>query len=263
MSKINPLQLTILFFLLITILFNSYPAKADFSSDYQDYLKLYDSYREKHAAYLTTRNQYLTYGTLTAKNRAIAAVIDIMLARDDVLLQYYGLLRQKYTTYTVYQPLLDADEKFVSEHKPVINPVADLDDAVKISEKLEKQHIPMQINSRKIVGAILYAKVENLKNEVIQAEFTAQNIINTLKAENKDVSVLERWLIDAQSKRSQAELKQREIEAMISGLSATNLDNLSKNYNTLVFSVAETNQYLKEAMSFLNELKETIKYGEY
>ena len=236
---------------------------ADFSSDYQDYLKLYDSYRKKHSDYLTTRNQYLTYGTLNAKNSALTAVKEFMSVRDDVLLNYFTLVRLKYFAYTIYLPLLDADEKFLAEHKPVISPVASLEDAVKISQILEKQHLLMQINSRKIVGALLFAKLENLKNEVIQAEFTAQNIINTLKSQNKDVSILERWLLDAQSKRAQAELKQQEIESLVANLSASNLNNLSTNYNQIAFLVQETNQYLKEAVNFLNELKEAIKYGDY
>ncbi len=250
-------------FLITGLILTANTIRADSTADYQKYLQIYNTYREKHALYLTTRGEYLTYGTLTAKNNAIIAVKEMMLARDDVLLQHYRLLRNKYTSYTIYQPLLDVDEKFVTDHKLTISPVADLEDAVQVSKRLESQHISLQVNSRKIVGAILYAKLENLKNKVIQTESSAQNIINQLKSQNKDVTNLERWLLDAQNKRIQAEIKQQEMSNMISAFKPTNLDNISRDFSIITSSAAEANQYLKETLNYLNELKESIKYGNY
>lgn len=238
-------------------------AHADFDTEYQGYLKTYDNYRNHLTSYITTRNQYLTYGTLTAKNEALTAVRDFLIARSDVLLSYISLLRYKYTNDALYLPLLDAEQNFLVAHKTKIPAVGSLDDAVDISQEVEKRHLPFQITSRKIVGTILLLKVESYKDELTALENEADVLIQTLKSEGKDVAVAERWLLESKNKKTLAEQKLVQVRTQIDKLRSSRLEDLVLNYNNIQFSTSDANLYLKEAAGYLFELKESIKYGNY
>lgn len=253
-------NVTLLFFLLVATLFRS--ARADFEASYQGFLKTYDNYRTNQISYITARNQFLTFGTLISQNEALAAVKNFMLARNDVLMSYISLLRERKVA-DLYKPLLDEEYTLLSDHKNRVPAVGSLQDAVKISKEVESRHIPFQTTSRKIVSSLLLQKVLDLHTRYQLLALEAGKLIETLKAQEKDVTSIERWLLDAKGKELLAEQKIQEAGTLVESLTSSNLKNLTEEYNQIQFTIFEANQYIKEALDFLNELSDSIKYGKF
>lgn len=236
--------------------------QAGFSEDYQGFLKTYDAYRTAHNTYNTTRNQYLQYGTLNSQNEALEAVKKFLVMRDEVILSYISLLRLK-NTDTLLTSLLDDEERLLKDHREKVPAVGTLSDAVSVSQTAENRHLPFQITSRKIVATLLIAKVDTLRLRYQQLEIKANSLIQTLKNQGKDVTTLERWLLDAKNKELLVELKLLEARNKTTALRASSPENLTQEYNAIQFTIFEANQYLREALRFITELSENIKYGNY
>ncbi len=250
----------ILLVILITII--SPLAQASFEEDYQTYLKTYDDYRGTYDNYIITRNQYLSFGTLNSKTEALNAVKKFLNTRDDVLLLYIGLLRQK-NTDILFRQLLDEEHDFLVTHQQKIPPIAALDDAVRLSSDVEDRHIELQLVSRKVLGTVLTNKVEALKLQWVILQQDALTIVQTLRSQGKNTEVLERWLLDAKNKESVAEQKILQIRTQIAKLKSTTHDQLSDEFNKIQFSIFEANQYMHESINFLLEFAESVKYGNY
>ncbi len=251
-----------LFLLLFNIIAVIPLSLADFNQSYQGYLDTYEAYRSASNDYVTTRNQYLQYGTLNAKNDALTAGKKFLLTRDQTLLSYISLLRERITD-TSFNPLLDDEEKFLKDHQERIPAVGSLEDAIVISQETEKRQANFLILSKKIVGLIILNKVETAEQSFRVLYTDAQKLIESIKASGKDASTLERWLLDAKNKQLLVEAKITESKNLLTNLHFTDQENLNSEYNKIQFTIFEANQYLKEATSFLNELAESIKYGKY
>lgn len=245
-------------FLLIT---NTH-VRAGFIEDYQGFLKTYDAYRAAHSTYITTRNQYLQYGTLNSQNEALEGVKKFLVMRDDVILSYISLLRLK-NTDTILTSLLDDEERFLKAHREKVTAVGTLSDAVSVSQEAENRHITFQVTSRKIVATLLIAKVDAIRHKYLLLETKATSLILTLKNQGKDVVTLERWLLDAKNKELLVEQKLLEARNKTAVLRASSPENLTQEYNAIQFTIFEANQYLREALGFMTELSENIKYGNY
>lgn len=256
------LNFYLLVFLVAVILIATKPVKADFASDYQGYLLTYDAYRTAHNRYITTRNQYYQYGTLTAQNEAIQAVKQFLVSRDDVLLSYISLLRTK-NPDTVYSQLLTEEESFLLAHKDRVSALSSLTDAERAADEVESRHIQFQIIARKLVTSLFITRIEQiqLKFELLSTE--AQTLMQSLRSQGKDVSTLERWLLDAKNKKLLSEQKLLDARNQVESLKGNTPEQISTSYNKIQLTVFEANQYMREAIAYLNELAQTVKYGNY
>lgn len=260
MTKLQRYIILVLSLVLLGIVV--YPVRATFEEDYQGYLKTYDAYRSFHGQYVTTRNQYLQFGTLASKNEALNAVKNFLSARDDVLISHISLLRVR-NVDSFYNGQMDEQFKFIQDHKVKVPALGSLDDAVAAADEIEERHIRMQNLSRKIVATVIVSKLETLKLRLLLLETEAGTLIGTLRNNGKDVATLERWLIDARSKRLIAEDKINQIRAKISEFEASDVPEVNELYNNLQSQLYEVNQYIREGISFMNELAEGMKYGNY
>ena len=237
-------------------------SQASFDDDYQNFLKISDSYRSSYASYISTRSQYLQFGTLSSKNDALTALKNFLGSRNDVLISYLSLLKVRNVDVT-YTPVLDEQTQFLQLTKSQFSALGTIDDGLTASKQIEERHIPLQILSRQITAAIVIDKIDNLKLRFVVLENAAANLVAALRAQSKDITILDRWLLDAKNKRLLAEDKIRQVRGEIHQLNASAVDDLSSSYNSIQFTVSEANQYLREGGSYLHELGEAIKYGNY
>jgi len=253
----------LLFIGIVVLLFVQHPIlAATFDEAYQGYLSIYENYKTAYQAYTTTRNQYLTYQTLTSQNEALIAVRDFLIKRDAVFSSYLGLLSKK-NTDPVLGSLLTTEMNFLVSHSASVSALGSLEDAVTSSQQVENKNTNWLILSKKIVANTLMSKINSIKLSVSQSTNEANTLIVTLKNNGKDVSVLERWLLESKNKQALAQQKLAQSAVLISNISGTNENDIGKKYDEITTIILEANQYLKEALGFLKEMSETIKYGEY
>lgn len=237
-------------------------AYASFEDDYKNFLRLSDQYRQAHAAYINTRSQYLQYGTLNSKNEALNAAKTFLTARNDVLLSHLTLLRQSTADPGLTKQLED-HVNFLQESKLQVTALGSLEDIVEFSQTIEERHVPLLILSRQVVATLVTSKVDDLKLRFLVLENEATQLVAKLREQDKDVAVLERWLLDARNKRLLAEGKIRQARELIAQFSAGNTDDVNETYNSIEFTLFEAGQYLREGLAFTRELSEAIKYGNY
>lgn len=235
---------------------------AEFNEDYQGYLQTYQAYRTAYNRYLINRSQYLQYKTLNSQTEALTAVKEFLSTRDTVLLSHISLLRIINIDAT-YATLMDNEANFLSSHRDQIPSLGSLDDAVRLSDKAAEHHIPFQITSRQIVANSILTNIDTLKIRFDLLSQDADVLTQTLRSQGKDVAVAERWLIEAKSKRLQAEQKMNEIRSKVAALEGQDTEQVTKEYNKIQTNLFEANQYMKEALSNISEFTQNLKYGNF
>jgi hypothetical protein len=159
--------------------------------------------------------------------------------------------------------LVETEYTFLFEHKSQVSGIGTLEDAVTKSKEVETKHVALQLLAKKITASVNYQKLLSIKEAYLGVENDATALVQQLKLAGHDVTTEERWLIDAKSKVLLADVKLAQIASSIPSLSATSLDNLTEKYTELQFVLFEANQYLNEALRFMSELSDSIKYGNY
>lgn len=255
----------------IATLLNSYIAISaqtfDFNRAYQDYLYNLNLYRTSHLAYLSARNEYLTYKTLTAETRALETTREMLKNRAEVLKTYLTALRMKLaetTGITNYQQnmqylKLDNEVTWLSSHKESLSSPGSIADLLKVSSQLEEKYPGIELLSYQTLGTILAGKENSLREKVeAQAKKTEEKIAQ-MKKEGEDVAKLERWLLEARKKITRSEEKQTEGENILKTIKSTEKEK-KREFNKAQLALGEANQYLKEAISFLSETIRETKY---
>jgi hypothetical protein len=252
-------------FVIFSVLFllSVVPVSAQTLDDlYNNFVAAYNSYRTAETHYLDTRSQYLQYGTLASRNDALIAVKDFLSVRNDVLLSHLAMVKLV-NNNDVFGAQLSDHVSFLSDTKNKIPALASLDDAVSFSGQIEKRHIGLQDLSRQIVGAFNIDKLDSEKLRFLLLENEASTLISSLRAQNKDVATLDRWLQDAKNKRQLAEGKIDTARSMVNNFSAGSVSEVTQKYNDLLQILAGGQEYLKEAISNMHELSDAMKYGNY
>lgn len=243
-------------------IFISSPVRADFDRSYQDYLYQTNQYRQSLTSFLTAKNRYLTYKTLVTQNEALDATKSFLTARDQLLLVYLQMLLQK-NPEDVYQKLLNQELTFYQNHKESISALASLNDTVTSSSKIKDHYPQTEVLARQISLSLITAKLQNLldRQKTLISDF--EQLTKTLRGQDSDTSVLERWFLSIKNKELLTEQKISEIKNLTDKLEPKESNRLTEDYGKIQVLIFETNQYLKEANAFIKELKEEMKYGKY
>lgn len=253
-----------LFFILATcyLIFNTF-VFADFDRAYQDYLYQSDQYRKSLTDFLTAKNRYLTYGTLTSKTEALTSTKTFLDARDQVLLTYMQMLVERNPQDNL-KNLLSDEIHFYSDHKNLIPAVGSLNDCVKVSEKFEEHYPSTEVITRQTVAGLLLAKVQVFDDRLASLSAGFEEKTNLVKGQGKDVTTLERWLLETRNKQLLAQNKLNEAQNLSDKLKPTRSPaQSSENFGQIQVLIFEANQYLKEGAAYLKEIKEELKYGNY
>lgn len=239
----------------------------NFDRAYQDYLFTYNQYRQAHNEYVTAREQYLNYKTLTAKTLALEQTLKMLQERDNTIRTYLTALRMKmaettgilnYKQNTLYLQL-DAEVAWYVNHRDSLSSAASLEDLTKLSKETEERYGKTQVLIYQGLGIILEGKENNLKNQINdQIQILKEKITEIREKGDKDTTIAERWLLEAENKLTRAQEKIDEANGLLNSLKAFDQDK-QEDYNQAQNLYQEAHLYLKEANSFLKELVREIK----
>lgn len=244
-----------------------YAQESDFNRAYQDYLYTYNQYRESHNQYITAVNQYLTYKTLTAKNKALIATREMLKARSEVLGTYLAALKLnlKETTELIgYQAnvlylKLDNEVGWLSGHHNSLSSPATIEDLLKVSEEFEKRYPQTEVIIHRTIGEIINHKENDLYKRTRQLILeTEEKILEIKRKEGEKALVWERWLLEAKNKTVRSLEKSKQARKILSTLKPG--EKISQNFHQAQFALKESNQYLEEAVFYLKEIIQKIKY---
>ncbi|MCJ7793137.1 MAG: hypothetical protein MUP45_04120 [Candidatus Marinimicrobia bacterium] len=256
-----------LFFLAVTAILAQNEDKFDFNRANEDYLYTYGTYRQAHNEYVTAREQFLTYQTLTAKTLALEQTLNMLQKRDETLRTYLTALRMKMAETTgisnykqnTHYLKLDAEVSWYVEHRDSLTSAGTLEDLVELSEEAEEEHGKTEVLSYQALGLILDGKEEFLKSQIGEQIHLLQEKLKEIKEKgDKDTTKAERWLLEAENKLTRCEEKLTEANQILEELKPSRGDK-DKDYSEAQKLFSEAHLYLKEANGFLKELIREIK----
>jgi hypothetical protein len=258
----------VLLFLFTLLLFYS-PALAqdfDYNRAFNDYIYNYNLYRSTHLEYVTKKSGYQTYGTLTSQTEALEATRKMLLQRDKAFETYLTAIRMKLKEETgvesykqnLYFLKLDDEVAWLKNHQSLLSSPSTIEDLIKESSRLETRFPDVQIINYQALGVILEGKEIGLREEIKQLIYLTEKKIVEIRDSGEETQVLERWLLEAKQKVVLSEQKQAEATTLLSGIKPRDTDKLTK-YDQARRLFEESNQYLKEAISFLKEIIREVK----
>lgn len=244
----------------------SHAQSFDYERAYNDYVYNYNLYRSAHLDYVAAKSEYHTYGTLTAKTKAIQATRKLLHQRAEALKTYLTALRMKLheetgiTSYkqNLYFIKLDDEVAWLTQHQSNLTTPSTIEDLLDESKKLEGRYPQIQVISYQTLETILEGRENSLRDETNQLIEATDQKIEEIRSSGEDTTTLERWSIEAQQKVNLSEEKQSQATYTLGSIDSR-YSEIANRYNKARQLLEESNQYLKEAVTFLKEIIREIK----
>ena len=234
-----------------------------------DYDHIYKLYLDAHREFEIARSKYQTYKNLTSQTVAIEKTSEMLVARDEVMISFLSLIQVKVNQETelTFGRLSAINHDLTQEidwykiHQLKPNSAAAIADLLNIAREAELRYF---ISNRIVYQALLesYLYKENGVISLITTEIAlTDQLINLIRErKDKDTSVIERWLIDAQNKYALGKGKYEEARAI--DLSQAKEKELVGRYNHATSLLENANQYFKEVNYVLTEIISEIKHAD-
>ncbi|MFC1727114.1 hypothetical protein ACFL0Y_01195 [Patescibacteria group bacterium] len=248
------------------------PAKAQeeifsFEKAFQDYLYVYNQYLQSHNQYEAAKNSYYTYKTLASKADAMQKTLTMLQVRDDVVRTYLTTIRLRLadstgiSTYdqSLLYIKLDTEVGWYIQHRDEVTSAGTLKDLLKTSKKAETRFRDSEILAYEALIVILSGKVEAARNLIEQELDQIELKINEIRLKgDKEITSVERWLLEAENKIDRSREKQEQATITIQKLKPK-FQKKRGVFNEARTSIHESLIYLKEANDYLKELIAEVK----
>lgn len=247
------------------------PVLSNFDTDKIDYLRTYDRYRLDHINYVAAKSTYLQYKTQITKTQALQATQRMLNSRTDVLLKYLQALKSRalaspgLTESELETIIIDLDIKieWLIERAELFNDADDLDDLVKLSKEIEKEHKGIERISYQTLGRVLIAKDRVFRQSATDLhKLVSDQVVRARTEGYKDTAVMERWLLDTVDKLELSQIKESEALLELSDIKDRDKSSSKqKKFVTFQLLVDEVNQYLKETTQLMLEIIKEMKHA--
>ena len=242
----------------------------DFNRAYNDYVYIYSQYRQAHTEYVVAKQAYLKHKTLTSKTEAQNKTLKMLELRDDVIRTYLTALRMKMAETTgisnyeqnILYLKLDDEVTWYIDHRNALTSAGNLEDLVDSAKETQKKYEKTEILIYQTLGTILAGKEAGLREEINKQIGELKGKVAEIRQRgDKDTTILERWLLEAENRLTRSQEKQFASQQTLTKLNPYDR-NKSNDYNKAQFSLEESHQYLKEANSYLKELIREVKLAD-
>lgn len=243
----------------------------DFNRAYQDYVFTLNTYNSEHSEYLLAKAQYNQAGTLVSQTKAREETIDMLEARDDVVITYMTAVRMKLVEAEGVSDLtknglftrIDAEIAWYRDHKGRIASAGTLADLADDSEEAGKKFNGLTQNiAYEALATVPFGKLSLMRS-------SANEILDNIDAKlfqirangDKDTAIAERWAFEVENKITRSLDKEIEAQAEIPKLTPDNKgrnQNLSATFNNIIFKLEESRQFLRDATEFMDEIMREI-----
>jgi hypothetical protein len=259
-------------FVLAFFLFLTVPgtAKIYAQSSYNQYLSSYDSYREAFSQFRIAKNEYDKFQTLTSRQDAVLKATNFLVARDRLLISYLNYLSEKLnqspsmtqTERQTYLTLIGNELTFLNSHVTLSEAVSSVNDALDVSDQLESHYAVLQVTVRQSIIAMTLSELEKYAEEIE----SLSNQINSFSVSNRNqflsntAALADRWQLSVSNKLRLFRQKTAQIKQKAIALEADSPKELEANTALITRSLGEAKADLTEAVSYLSELLDVLKY---
>jgi hypothetical protein len=242
----------------------------NFNRAFSDYLYNFDLYRQAYQEYVSAKESFLQYKTLTSKTNAFQKTLKMTQARDETIRTYLIALKMKLgetwgispAEKSVFNLRLDNEVNWYLTHKEELSSAGSLEDLVELANKAEERYQQeTEILIYQTLHKILVGKENSLAEKVNNQIAALKEKLKEIKENgDKNVSLAERWLLETENRLLRFE------EKMLA--SRGNMERMEKGfwgggrgqiYKEAQWNLQEAHQYLKEANRYLKEIIREVK----
>lgn len=248
----------------------------DFNKALTDYEYVYNQYRQAHLQYETAKKAYLKFETLNSKNEAQEKTALMLRLRDETVRTYLTALRLKLADVTeiddynlnLFYLKLDDEVIWYLEHANGFKSAGTLEDLLTLAKASEKKYDTQSLNVayQALHGIINYKVAQNTDQVEAQTKIIKTKLNQIKQAEDKDVTLAERWLLEAENRLAWSQEKQAQSQVEINKIGQLRYGYSGKretNFYQARFLLEEAQQYLKETNSYLLEVIREIKNADW
>ena len=269
---------------LIFIIFSVFVTHAKAQEDtkayeeaYKNYSLKLEEYEKARNEYILARSQYLRFQTQKSQSDARSAAIKFLQIRDEVVILHLTVLKERLAIAKgVSEPrretlLLKISEEidWYEDHKMILSSAGTLDEVVRDSNKAKDRFKTTSNLVYEILANVPYGRVVEFHDRVKDITSKIQAKLETIKTDTREgysfsgqkFQVFDRWLLESQNLVVRGEEKSGSAEDQINFIAEGKGDPVNL-YNKTVEDLTQSQQYLKDATSFLKELIREIKIAE-
>ncbi len=234
----------------------------------KDYIYNMEIYKKAYANYQLARSEYLQAKTLISQNKAKEATLEMLKARDEVVITYLTMLRMKLaevrgisdTVRDGFYARIDTEVSWHLKHKDILTSAATLEDLFADSDEAKIRFPLTEGVTYEILSEIMFAKA-SLVRESAKSVFDElkQFVSEVRQSGKKDTSVIERWILAVENKFTRSDDKEMEARNIAIRLSKAPSSQRLNLYYEERFRLEESLQYLKEAQNYMKEIVKEIK----
>ena len=268
MKKIIALIIFLNFFLAGAVFSQSPTPNDAYATAYQAYIDKNGIYQSAHNDYLTARASYFASGSLDSQAKAMAATLKMLKARDDVLVFYLYALKAKVAVSSGVSDVdknsvtsaIDGEVSFYNTHNTKLDSAGSLNDLISDSDEAKAQYTNSTALTIYTVLIDLGAGENNsIRTQIVNEITLLRAKIDEIKAnQDKDVSTIERYLIDVQNKISRSADKDNSAKTLIGSIKPSD-SQISTAFTDAQTALTDSNSYLKEANQQLLQIITLIK----
>ncbi len=236
---------------------------------YQDYVYMTDLYQDAHGEYLLAKAQYSQAQTLTSQSKAQLATVNMLAARDDVVITYLRALRMRLLEEDAVDiqaknslfARIDADIAWFENHKDTIPSAGTLNDLESDSEEAYDRFMFTQRLTYETLSLIPYYKLKSTREDMTAVLNETKGKIQEIRQKgDHDVAFAERWVLETENKLIRALDKEVEAQNLVFQIQSQSSRETGKSqYENVLTHLLEANQYLREANSYMIEIIKQIK----
>jgi len=270
------MTLTVCFMAAGVLFLLPHQALAQTANNYNDAFLQYnlkmEEYKKAHETYVLKRAQYIKFKSLQSEKEAHDATVLLLQTRDDVTIYYINAikLRMQETAgvtdeqKTVMMGLLDQETKFFSDHKARIPSTGTLQDLVTDSNLAKDEMKKAEPVFYQTLFTISDGKLTDMRarlgDNFTQLKAKIDMIRNETKPEYQfsleKMQSIDRFIFESENKIERADDKKTQAEAIKPN---DRQAFTAQDYTQRLGVLAEAQQLLKEASSFLKEIVSEVK----
>ncbi len=271
----NILVLCVLLPLFVFVLGVSASEEFNYARAYGDYVEALGEYKNVHSEYLLARSQYLQARTLASQTKAQNATMNMLKERDEAVVAYLVALRMRLGEAIGIDERdeeglnlrIDSEKAWFENHKGRVTSAGTIEDLVidsnEAADHFEAVTEPL---SYEVLSFLALGKVGAMRMEVNDAMSSVKMKLMDVRADGDyDLAIIDRWVLETENKITRSLDKEIEARTLVFGLQALDKNAFGRKddkvviYNSVLTKVQESYQFLRESVSFMNEIVRKIK----
>ena len=272
MNSIKTIFFTFVF-LVSFLLFSNKDLQAQqnptFERAFQDYVFASDNYFETEDNFQLKRSEYLKFGTLSSKEKAEGATKEFLMARDEVVMNYFTAIRSKLAETKGISDdrrndqysKIDAEVLWHQDHKKKVEDAKTLDVFVELSKLAATRFEDGEIIAYYTLNLISEGKVSELNSDTKNLVDSANSIVGMIdEGGDKNTEIAKRWIGDADNQINKSSQNIETSNELLTKLRQSLRSSLKRSkFNQAQASMYSAFGNTKEAIRFLGEIVAEIK----